>query len=87
MFYNSQHSFVKFKDIRDFKELSLGSMHTKRNDFHKKFIGIKKLIPQAKENKDLRANVLGNVRDHVNEWYDVYKKKHKKQNNALTKKT
>ena len=87
LFYNSQHSFVKFKDIRDFKELSLGFMHTKRNDFHKKFVGIKKLTPQAKENKDLRANVLGNVRDHVNEWYDIYKKIYKKQNDALTKKT
>ena len=24
--YNSQHSFEKFKDINEFKELSLGSM-------------------------------------------------------------
>ena len=27
--YNSQHSFVKFKNISDFKELSLDSMHKK----------------------------------------------------------
>ena len=27
LIYNSRHSFVKFKDIIDFKELSLDSMH------------------------------------------------------------
>ena len=51
LFYNSQHSFVKFKDIRYFKELSLGSMHTKRNDFHKKFIGIKNLLHKQRKTK------------------------------------
>ena len=35
-FFNSQHSFVKFKDISDSKELSLDSLHQKLNDFHKK---------------------------------------------------
>ena len=34
LFYNSQHSFAKFKDISDFKEFSLDSLHKKLNDFH-----------------------------------------------------
>ena len=37
LIYNSQHIFEKFKDISDFKELSLDSKHKKLNDFHKKF--------------------------------------------------
>ena len=31
--YNPQHSFVKFKDIDEFKELSLDSMYKRLNDF------------------------------------------------------
>ena len=30
--YNSQHGFTKFKDIDEFKELSLDSMYKKLND-------------------------------------------------------
>ena len=33
LIYNSQHSFRKFKDIDEFKELSLESMYKKLNDF------------------------------------------------------
>ena len=33
LIYNSQHSFTKFKDIDEFKELSLVSMYKKLNDF------------------------------------------------------
>ena len=35
--YNSQHSFGKFKDINEFKELSLDSMYKRLNDFKKSF--------------------------------------------------
>ena len=35
--YNSQHSFTKFKNINEFKELSLGSMYRKLNEFLKNF--------------------------------------------------
>ena len=38
LMYNSQHSFTKFKDIDEFKELSLDSMYKKLNDFKKKKI-------------------------------------------------
>ena len=33
LIYNSQHSFTKFKDIGEFKELLLESMYKKLNDF------------------------------------------------------
>ena len=36
LFYNLQYSFAKFKDINDFKEISLGFMHKKLYEFHKK---------------------------------------------------
>ena len=32
--YNQQHSFAKFKDINDLKEISLDSMHKRLHDFH-----------------------------------------------------
>ena len=38
LIYNSQHSFVKFKDIGEFKEMSVDSMHKKLNDFHKNLL-------------------------------------------------
>ena len=42
---DSHHSLVKFKDISNFKEMSLDSMHKKLNDFHEKFTRLKKLAP------------------------------------------
>ena len=45
LIYNSQHSFTKFKDIDEFKELSLDSMYKKLNDLKKKdLISLKLLI-------------------------------------------
>ena len=32
--YNQQHNFGKLKDISDFKEMSLDSMHKKLSEFH-----------------------------------------------------
>ena len=43
LIYNSQHSFIKFKDIDEFKKLSLDSMYKKLNDF-KKISSLKLLI-------------------------------------------
>ena len=53
LIYNSQHSFRKFKDIDEFKELSLDSMHKKLNDFKKRFNKFKVVNSQADENKVL----------------------------------
>ena len=43
LIHNSQHSFIKFKDIDEFRKLSLDSMCKKLNDF-KKIISLKLLI-------------------------------------------
>ena len=53
LIYNSKHSFTKFKDINEFKELSLDSMHKKLNDFKNIFNKLKTLNPQTHENKAL----------------------------------
>ena len=53
LIYNPQHSFTKFKDINEFKELSLDSMHKKLNDFKNIFNKLKTLNPQTHENKAL----------------------------------
>ena len=44
---NSQHKFKKFKDIDEFKELSLDSMFKKLNDFKKRFNKLKTVDPQT----------------------------------------
>ena len=49
--YNSQYSFVKFKDVSEFKELSLDSMHKKMKNFHKKFTDLKNVTPQTEDKK------------------------------------
>ena len=67
MVYNSQDSFAKFKDINEFKELSLDSMYKRLKDFQKKFSKLKVVNPQIDENKNLQENVLNNVRDLFNE--------------------
>ena len=69
LFYNSQNSFVKFKDINDFKEFSLDSMHKKLNDFPKKFTGSKNVSPQTKTNGHLKEKVLYNGGDLFNDFY------------------
>ena len=42
---NSQHRFTKFKDIDEFKEISLDSMYKKLNDFEKRFNELKTVDP------------------------------------------
>ena len=44
LIYNSKHSFEKFKDISEFKELSLDSMYKKLNELKKIIISLKLLI-------------------------------------------
>ena len=44
LIYNSQHSFKKFEDIDEFKELSLDSMFKKLNNLKKSLIPLKMLI-------------------------------------------
>ena len=75
-----------FKDISDFKELSLDSMHKKLNDFHKKFTKLKNVSPQTKTNENLKEKVLDNVGDLFNELYYIYKDKYNEEINSLNTK-
>ena len=81
--YNSQHGFTKFKDINEFKELSLDSMYKKLNDFNKKINKLKAVDPQTDENKVLQPKVLDNVGDLFNELYYIYKDKYNEERHGL----
>ena len=86
LIYNSQHSFKKFEDIDEFKELSLDSMFKKLNDFKKRFNKLKTVDPQTNENKALRPKVLDNVGDLFNELYYIYKDKYNEEKEGLNTK-
>ena len=83
LIYNSQHGFTKFKDINEFKELSLDSMYKKLNDFNKKINKLKAVDPQTDENKVLQPKVLDNVGDLFNELYYIYKDKYNEERHGL----
>ena len=86
LIYNSQHSFTKFKDIDEFKELSLDSMYKKMNDFKKRFNRLKAVDPQRDENKVLKSKVLDNVGDFFNELCHSYKDKFSEEKDGLNTK-
>ena len=86
LIYNSQHSFTKFKDIDEFKELGLESMYKKLNDFKKRFNKLKTVDPQTNENKAFKPKVLDNVRGLFNELYYIYKDKYNKEKDGLNTK-
>ena len=67
MVYNSQRSFVKFKDINEVNELSLDSMYKKLNNFKKRFNRLKSVNAQTDNNEFLKQKVLVNVIDLFNE--------------------
>ena len=81
--YNSQHSFEKFKDINEFKELSLGSMYKRLNDFQKRFNKVKIVNPQTDNNEILKENVLDDIADIFNELYYIYKDRYNEEKNDL----
>ena len=58
--YNSQHTFEKFKNISDFKEMPLDSMYKKLNEIFKKFNGCKNLIPKTKKEKKKKKKEIKN---------------------------
>ena len=86
LIYNSQHSFTKFKDIDEFKELSLDSMYKKLNDFFKKINRFKAVNQQTNENKVLKPNVLDNVGDLFNDLFYIYKDKYNEEKDGLNTK-
>ena len=81
--YYSQHTFSMFKNIDEFKELSLNSMYKKLNDFQKRFNKIKTVNPQTDKNKNPQEKVLNDVGDLFKELYHIYKDKYNEANNGL----
>ena len=73
------HSFVKFKDIGKFKELSLDSMYRKLDIFNKKFTKLKNVIPQTEANKSLKEKVLDDVGNLFNELHYIFKDKYNEE--------
>ena len=71
LLHNSQHSFVNFKNIDKFNELSLDYMYKKLNNFKKLFNRLKNVNPQTDTNKVLRQKVLDDVGDLFNELYCI----------------
>ena len=79
LIYDSKHSFVKYKDIDDIKELSLDSMYKKLNKFNDEITSVNNISPQKKNTKELKNEVLSNVRHLYNELYYIYKDKYNKE--------
>ena len=73
--YNSQHSFAKFKNTSEFKELSLDSMYKRLDNFKKKFNMLKSVNP-IDENEVLKSKVLDDAGDLFNNLYYIYKDKY-----------
>ena len=59
--YDNKHSFVKYKDIDDIKELSLDSMYKKMNKFNDEIIGLKNVASRKEWKKELKNEVLSNA--------------------------
>ena len=57
LIYDKKHSFVKYKDIDDVKELSLDSLYKKLNKFNE-IIGLKNVASRKKEKKEVKDKVL-----------------------------
>ena len=83
--YSSQHSFVKFKVIDEFNELSLDSMYKRLNDFKKIFNRLKTVNPQTHTNELLKQKVLDDVGDLFNELYYIYKDKYSEEKDVLNR--
>ena len=57
--------------MNEFKELSLDAMHKKVKNFHKKFTGLKSVIPRTEANKNLKETVLDDAGDCFNDLYYI----------------
>ena len=79
LIYNSKHSFIKYKDIDEFKELSFDSFYKKLNKFNDEITSLKNVSSRKEEKKDLKYQVLSNAKKLYNELYYIYKKKKKIQ--------
>ena len=83
MIYNSRHSFVKYKDIDKFKDLSLDSFYKKLNKFNNEIVDLRNVSSRKEEKKELKYQVLSNAKKNYNVLYYIYKEKYKKEINSL----
>ena len=83
MIYNSRHSFVKYKDIDKFKDLSLDSFYKNLNKFNNEIVDLRNVSSRKEEKKELKYQVLSNAKKLYNVLYYIYKEKYKKEINSL----
>ena len=83
MIYNSRHSFVKYKDIDKFKDLSLDSFYKKLNKFNNEIVDLRNVSSRKEEKKELKYQVLSNAKKIYNVLYYIYKEKYKKEIDSL----
>ena len=83
LIYDNKHSFVKYKDFDDIKELSLDSLSKKLNKFNDEIISLKNVASRNKEKKELKNKVLSNAENLYNKLYYIYKDKYNKEINIL----
>ena len=83
LIYDVNHSFAKLRNIDDIKKLSLDSMFNIMKEYHKKFNSLNNLKTRAKDNEKRKKEVLTNVGDIYNEFYDIYKSKYSKKIDKL----
>ena len=74
MIYNSKHSFLKYKDIDEFKELSLDSFYKKLNKFNDEITGLENVSPRKEEKKELKNQVLFNSKKLYNAYCITFTK-------------
>ena len=75
LIYNSKHSFVKYRNIDEFKELPLDSSHKKLNKISDETTSLKNVSSRKEEKKELKYQVLFDAKKLYNELYYIYKKK------------
>ena len=71
LIYDSNHSFVKYKDIDNIKELSLDPMYKKLNKFNDEIISLKNISSRKEEKKELKTKVLSNAENLYNKFYYI----------------
>ena len=83
LIYNSKHSFVKYKDIDEFKELSLDSFYKKLNKFNSEITSLKNVSSQKQKKKELKYQVLSNAKNFTKYCITFTNKKYNKEINSL----
>ena len=58
LIYDSKHSFVKYKDIDDIKELSLDSMYKKLNKFNDEITSLNNISPRKKTKRIKERSII-----------------------------